>query len=69
MVGEETQPIFPPAAEALARALPNASAVEIDAANHSVRPEVMAALLGGFLTGHEELATFAEYPDEPKQQV
>jgi pimeloyl-ACP methyl ester carboxylesterase len=69
MVGEQTQPIFPPAAAALAEALPNARSVEIDAANHSVRPEVMAALLGGFLTGHEELATFSEYPDEPEQQV
>ena len=69
MVGEETQPIFPPVAAALAESLPNARAAEIDAAHHSVRPEVMAALLGGFLTGHEELATFAEYPDEPKQQV
>jgi pimeloyl-ACP methyl ester carboxylesterase len=69
MVGRQTQPIFPPAAAALAEALPNASSVEIDAENHSVRPEVMAALLGGFLTGHEELATFSEYPDEPKQQV
>jgi pimeloyl-ACP methyl ester carboxylesterase len=69
MVGEETQPIFPPVAAALAEALPNGRNVEIDAANHSVRPEVMAALLGGLLTGHEELATFAEYPDEPEQQV
>jgi pimeloyl-ACP methyl ester carboxylesterase len=69
MVGEETQPIFPPVAAALAEALPNARNSEIDAANHSVRPEVMAAILGGFLTGHEELATFSEYPDEPAQQV
>jgi pimeloyl-ACP methyl ester carboxylesterase len=69
LVGAQTQPIFPPVAAALAEALPHARSVEIDAANHSVRPEVMAALLGGFLTGHEELATFSEYPDEPEQQV
>ncbi|MBF4635068.1 alpha/beta hydrolase [Agreia pratensis] len=69
MVGEPTVPIFPPAASALETALPNARALVIDAAHHSVRPEVMAALLGGFLTGHDELATFAEYPDEPRQQV
>ena len=69
LVGAETQPIFPPVAAALAEALPHARSVEIDAANHSVRPEVMAAILGGFLTGHEELAAFAEYPDEPRQQV
>ena len=69
MVGAETQPIFPPAAAALAEALPHARSVEIDAAHHSVRPEVMAAILGGFISGHEELATFPEYPDEPEQQV
>ncbi|MDN4640913.1 alpha/beta hydrolase [Agreia sp. PsM10] len=69
MVGAETQPIFPPAAAALAEALPGARSVEIDAANHGVRPEVMAAILGGFISGHEELATFPEYPDEPEQQV
>ena len=53
----------------LEKALPRARHRVIDAANHSVKPEVMAALLGGFLTGHEELATFSEYPDEPEQQV
>jgi pimeloyl-ACP methyl ester carboxylesterase len=69
MVGEEAPPIFPPAASALEKALPRARHRVIDAANHGVKPEVMAALLGGFLTGHEELATFSEYDDEPEQQV
>ena len=69
MVGRQSVPIFPPAAKALAAALPDARHVVIDAANHSVKPEVMAAILGGFLSGHEELATFSEYPDEPAQQV
>lgn len=50
LLGEETQPIFPPAAEAVVATLPNASSRRIDARNHGWEPEVMAAEISEFLT-------------------
>ncbi|SFN59634.1 alpha/beta fold hydrolase [Mycetocola miduiensis] len=50
LLGEETQPIFPPAADAIVGALPNASQRRIDARNHGWAPEVMAREITEFLT-------------------
>ena len=50
MVGERTLPIFPPAAAALVRALPNARQLTIAAQNHGWQPGVMASVLGEFYT-------------------
>ena len=41
LLGEETLPIFPPAADALVAALPNATQQRIAARDHSWTPEVM----------------------------
>jgi pimeloyl-ACP methyl ester carboxylesterase len=49
VIGEETLPLFPPVADALVAALPNASQRRIDAAGHGWRPEVMAEAIAGFL--------------------
>ncbi|MCU1425740.1 MAG: alpha/Beta hydrolase fold [Microbacteriaceae bacterium] len=49
LLGEQTQPIFPPAADALVAALADARQQRLDAANHSWRPEVMADALEAFL--------------------
>ena len=49
MVGEPTLPIFPPAAEALVAALPDASSKTIAASDHGWQPEVMCAELVAFL--------------------
>lgn len=49
LVGEETQPIFPPAAAAIVAALPQATQKRIDARNHGWEPQVMARELSGFL--------------------
>jgi len=49
LLGEQTLPLFPPVADALERALPNASQRRIDAADHGWRPEVMAAAVAEFL--------------------
>jgi pimeloyl-ACP methyl ester carboxylesterase len=49
IVGEQTLPIFPPAAEALVAALPNARSVRIPAEDHQWQPEVMVETLAGFL--------------------
>jgi pimeloyl-ACP methyl ester carboxylesterase len=49
LIGEETQPIFPPAADAIVAALPHASQRRIDARNHGWVPEVMAREISGFL--------------------
>ncbi|MET1052096.1 MAG: alpha/beta hydrolase [Mycetocola sp.] len=50
LIGEETQPIFPPAAEAIVAALPHATQRRIDARNHGWEPEVMAQEIAQFLT-------------------
>lgn len=49
LTGEQTLPIFPPAAEALVAALPNARHETIAAADHSWQPEVMTRVLAEFL--------------------
>jgi pimeloyl-ACP methyl ester carboxylesterase len=49
MVGEPTLSIFPPAAEALVAALPDASSKTIAASDHGWQPEVMCAELVAFL--------------------
>ena len=49
LVGEETQPIFPPAADAIVAALPNATQRRIDARNHGWEPAVMAKEISDFL--------------------
>jgi pimeloyl-ACP methyl ester carboxylesterase len=51
VVGEQTLPLFPPVADALVRALPNASQRRIAAADHGWQPEVMAGAIAGFLRG------------------
>jgi hypothetical protein len=49
LVGAETLPIFPPAADALVRALPSATQRRIEAGGHGWQPEVMAGEIAGFL--------------------
>ncbi|MET0843556.1 MAG: alpha/beta fold hydrolase [Mycetocola sp.] len=49
LIGEETQPIFPPAADAIVAALPNATQRRIDARNHGWEPAVMAKEISDFL--------------------
>jgi pimeloyl-ACP methyl ester carboxylesterase len=49
MVGEPTLPIFPPAAEALVAALPDARSKTIAASNHGWRPDLMCSELVAFL--------------------
>jgi len=49
LTGEQTLPIFPPAAAALGATLPNGRAETIPAANHGWDPAVMAAALAHFL--------------------
>ncbi|MET4581720.1 pimeloyl-ACP methyl ester carboxylesterase [Conyzicola nivalis] len=51
IVGEQTLPDFPPVAEALVAALPNAAQRRIDAANHDWEPGVMADAIAAFLRG------------------
>jgi pimeloyl-ACP methyl ester carboxylesterase len=50
LLGDETQPIFPPAADAIVAVLPNASQRRIDARNHGWEPAVMAREITQFLT-------------------
>ena len=50
LIGEETQPIFPPAADAIVAALPNATQRRIDARHHSYEPAVIAREISDFLT-------------------
>jgi pimeloyl-ACP methyl ester carboxylesterase len=50
LLGEETQPIFPPAADAIVATLPNATSRRIDARNHGWEPPVMAGEITAFLT-------------------
>jgi pimeloyl-ACP methyl ester carboxylesterase len=50
LVGQETQPIFPPAADAIVAALPHATHRRIDARNHGWEPAVMAREISDFLT-------------------
>lgn len=50
IVGKQTMPIFPPAAEALVAALPNARSITIPGKNHGWQPEVMAEVLASFVT-------------------
>ncbi len=50
LIGEETQPIFPPAADAIVAAVPNATHRRIDARHHSYEPAVMAREISDFLT-------------------
>jgi len=57
IIGEQTLPNFPPVAEALVAALPNAAQHRIDAANHDWEPGIMADAIAGFLRG--------EFPQEP----
>ncbi|HEX2130207.1 MAG TPA: alpha/beta hydrolase [Actinophytocola sp.] len=49
LTGAQTLPIFPPAAEALAQALPDARRETISASGHGWEPAVMAAALTSFL--------------------
>jgi pimeloyl-ACP methyl ester carboxylesterase len=49
LLGEETLPIFPPAADALVAALPDARQRRIAAAGHGWQPEVMADAVEAFL--------------------
>jgi pimeloyl-ACP methyl ester carboxylesterase len=49
LVGEETLPIFPPAADALVVALPDAQLKIMRAANHGWQPEIMCETIGDFL--------------------
>lgn len=48
ITGEETLPIFPPAADALVSALPHARRITIPASNHRWQPEVMVPVLAEF---------------------
>jgi pimeloyl-ACP methyl ester carboxylesterase len=48
IVGEETLPIFPPAADALVAALPRARQIRVPAANHSWELDAMATVLAEF---------------------
>ncbi|MBG6237886.1 pimeloyl-ACP methyl ester carboxylesterase [Mycetocola sp. CAN_C7] len=50
LIGEDTQPIFPPAADAIVGALPDARQRRIDARNHGWEPDVMAREISSFLT-------------------
>ena len=50
MYGAQTLPLFPVASRAIAAALPHARVLEIEAANHGWRPEVMAAILAEFFS-------------------
>jgi len=50
VIGGQALPIFPPVADALVRALPNASQHRIDSSNHDWKPDEMAALIAGFVT-------------------
>lgn len=49
LVGEQTLPIMPPAAESIAANVPHARKETLPAANHSWDPEVMAARIAEFL--------------------
>ncbi|WP_154606363.1 alpha/beta fold hydrolase [Arthrobacter sp. AQ5-05] len=50
LVGEQTLPIMPPAADSIAAHLLHARRESIPAANHSWEPEVMAARIAAFLS-------------------
>jgi pimeloyl-ACP methyl ester carboxylesterase len=50
VIGEQTLPIFPPVADALVKALPNASQRRIDAAHQDWDPADMAAVIAGFVS-------------------
>jgi pimeloyl-ACP methyl ester carboxylesterase len=49
MIGAQTLPIMPLAADAIVAALPHARRLTIQAANHGWTPEIMASVLGDFL--------------------
>ena len=49
LIGAQTLPIMPLAADAIVAALPHAHKLTIQAANHGWAPEIMAAALGDFL--------------------
>jgi pimeloyl-ACP methyl ester carboxylesterase len=51
VVGEQTLPIMPPAAESIAANVPHGSSDTIPAANHSWEPDVMAGCIAEFLGG------------------
>lgn len=51
VIGEQTLPIFPPVADALVAALPNARQRRIDASHQDWDPEDMAAVIADFVRG------------------
>ena len=53
MHGAQTLPLFPVASRAIAEALPHARVLEIEAANHGWKPEVMAGLLAEFFSAEQ----------------
>jgi pimeloyl-ACP methyl ester carboxylesterase len=51
LIGEETLPIMPRAAQSIVRSLPRARLERIPAASHSWDPAVMAPVLAAFFAG------------------
>lgn len=60
IVGQQTLPIMPAAADAIVAAIPTARKLTIPAADHSWAPEVMAATLADFFAEHGTTNTDAD---------